>query len=489
MARCGPHEFRVGEWTLPMQRFAALLDRAQSASRIAFNAAGALGGRVRREKDMAKPLRVGLLGLGTVGQGVARILLENAEGLAGRAGFELQLKQAADLDLDREFDVTIDRDILTTDAFEVCSKDDIDVIVEAIGGTTIARELVLAAIGAGKSVVTANKALLAEHGQEIFRAALDAGVSVNYEASTGGGIPLLSSVRDGLIANEIAEFYGILNGTANYVLTRMRQDDMPFDEAVRLAQQFGYAEADPTFDIEGIDSAHKAALLAQLAFHVPIGFDQVHVEGISRLRITDIRYAEELGYVIKLLCIGKRVRREAGKGIELRVHPTLLSTQHPLAAVRDNFNAVYAVGDAVGPVMFYGQGAGRMPTASAIVADLVDIGRGNAGHTFQSLAFFRSDPDDLPVVPMDDVRTRYFLRVTCADRSGVLASIAGHLGDNDISVAAVHQKEFGTATVPLVILTHEATERQFRAAINAIDGEALVTEPCTYIRVEGDGLA
>ncbi len=271
---------------------------------------------------MAKRLRIGLLGLGTVGQGVAKLVLDGGEGLAVRSGFRLELARVADIDIDRPRDVAVDRSLMTTDALSVCTAADIDVVVELIGGMTVARELVLAALAAGKPVVTANKALLAEHGLEIFRAARDAGVSVSYEASTGGGIPLLSSVRDGLVANEIRELHGIVNGTANYVLTRMLADEMPLGEAVKQAQQLGYAEADPTFDIEGIDSAHKLTLLAELAFHTPVDFHAIHVEGISRIRPADIRYAQQLGYVIKLLAIAKRVTGADGDGnaIELRVH-------------------------------------------------------------------------------------------------------------------------------------------------------------------------
>jgi homoserine dehydrogenase len=432
-----------------------------------------------------KPLRIGLLGLGTVGQGVAKILLES-EDLRYRAGFDLELAAAADLDIERPLDVEIDPAVLTTDAMAVCKSPDIDVVVEAIGGKTVARELLMTALSHGKSVVTANKALLAEYGYEIFSAALDAGLSVSYEASTGGGIPLLSSVRDGLVANSIGEFYAILNGTCNYVLTRMVADNMSFPDALKLAQQLGYAESDPTFDIEGVDTAHKLTLLAQLAFHTPVAFDKLRVEGISGISITDLRYAEQLGYVLKLLAIGKCVEIDGEEKLDLRVHPTLLSAEHPLAAVRDNFNAVYVVGDAVGPVMFYGQGAGRMPTASAIVADIVDIARGNAAQTFRTLALFRRAGGATPVLPMDDVQTRYYIRVTVLDKSGVLAAIAGHLGRHGISVAAVHQKEFGTPTVPLVILTHRASERAFRAAMKAIDDEEYVTEPSTCIRLESD---
>ena len=439
---------------------------------------------------MAKRWRIGLLGLGTVGQGVAKLVLDGGDGLAARSGFQLELARVADIDIDRPRDVAVDRSLMTTDALSVCTAADIDVVVELIGGKTAARELVLAALAAGKPVVTANKALLAEHGLEIFRAAQDAGVSVSFEASTGGGIPLLSSVRDGLVANEIRELHGIVNGTANYVLTRMLADEMPLDEAVKQAQQLGYAEADPTFDIEGIDSAHKLTLLAELAFHTPVDFHAIYVEGISRIRPADIRYAQQLGYVIKLLAIAKQVRGNApdgnGNGIELRVHPTLLRHDHPLAAVRDNFNAVLLVGDAVGPVMFYGQGAGRMPTASAIVADIIDVARGSAAQTFKQLTFFREGSRALRQAPMDEITTRYFVRVTCEDKAGVLGRVATHLGEQGVSVASIIQKEFGAPTVPLIILTHTAVEKNFRAALARIDAEPFVTEPSAFIRVEAE---
>ena len=431
---------------------------------------------------MSKTLRIGMLGLGTVGQGVVRSIRQREPSLEQKTGYRFELVRVAVRAPDKKRDVPVDPSLLTSDAMSVCTDPDVDVVVELIGGTSPARELVLAALAGGKPVVTANKALLALHGPEIFAQAKQAGTSVSFEASTGAGIPIISALRDGLVSNRIESIFGIVNGTANFVLTRMLDDNMRFADAVSLAQQKGYAEADPATDIEGIDAAHKLALLANLGFHTVVDFQKIYVEGITRIRLTDVRYAQEMGYVVKLLAIAKN----GPGGMELRVHPTLLRNTHPLAAVSGVYNGILVVGDAVGQGMFYGRGAGQMPTASAIVADLVDGARGTAAQTFGKLQFFQKPHDELPVVPINRVETRYFVRVTCEDKPGVFARIASALGDNQVSIASVIQKEPADGAVPVVILTHKTREENFRRARERIGREPFVTEPSAFIRVEAE---
>jgi len=357
------------------------------------------------------------------------------------------------------------------------------VVIELVGGTTVAKEITLRAIAAGKDVVTANKALLAEAGRELFAAAKERGVSISFEASVCGGIPLIAAIRDGLIANRIHSIMGIVNGTCNYILTRMAAGGTPYEQALADAQRLGYAESDPTLDVEGIDSAHKLAILSALGFAADFRYGEIHVEGITHTDPADIQYAAELGYTLKLLAIGKRRDDE----LELRVHPTLLPNEHPLASVHDVFNAVCVTGSAVGDTMFYGRGAGQMPTASAVVADLVDILLGKAKHTFERLRLLPGRTESLRVRRIDEVEARYYLRFNALDRPGVLARIAGEFGRHDISIASVIQKErHATRAVPLIITTHVAREANLRQAIADIEPHGVVEGQPVVIRVEGE---
>ncbi|NDY41848.1 homoserine dehydrogenase [Dissulfurirhabdus thermomarina] len=429
---------------------------------------------------MTKVCQIGLFGLGTVGTGTARILLDQAELLARRAGSRLELARVCDRHPDDLRGLPLDPGRVTADVRDLLDDPAIRVFVELIGGIEPARSVVLQAIAAGKHVVTANKALLAEHGSEIFAAAAEAGVAVGFEASVGGGIPVIKTLKEGLVANRIETVAGIMNGTANYVLTRMTDDGLAFDEALAEAQRLGYAEADPTFDVDGIDTAHKLAILAALAFATPVGPADIATEGISRLTPLDITFAAEFGYRIKLLAIA----RHRPEGLELRVHPTMIPADHLLARVEGAANAFYLVGDAVGQVLLHGPGAGQMPTGSAVVADIVDIARGIAagvppcGGPFEALA-------PVPLRPMEALVCRYYFRFSAKDRPGVLARIAGILGDNGISIAAVIQKgRRSRAAVPIVMLTHEAEEARVRRALARIDELDVVTDPTTVIRIE-----
>jgi homoserine dehydrogenase len=426
---------------------------------------------------------VALVGFGTVGTGVARILIEHAESLQAKTGIQIVLKRVCDVDVTTDRGIPLPDRVLTTQLDEVLGDPEVEVVIELVGGTTVAKDIVLASIAAGKSVVTANKALLAEHGREIFSAAHERGVPVAFEASVGGGIPLIVALRDGLIANDITSMVGIVNGTCNYILSRMSAEGTSYADALAEAQRRGYAEADPTLDVEGVDSAHKLAILAALGFAADFRFDEIHLEGIAGMDPQDIAYAAELGYTLKLLAIGKRFDDE----LELRVHPTLLPNEHPLAAVHDVFNAVCVTGSAVGETMFYGQGAGQMPTASAVVADLVDILLGKAKQTFELLRLFPGRTESLRVRPVGEVESRYYLRFAALDRPGVLAAIAGEFGRHDISIASVMQKErHATRAVPLVILTHVARETNLRQALAAIEPHGVTEGPPVVIRVEGE---
>ena len=430
-----------------------------------------------------KTCHVGLVGFGTVGTGVAKILLRNAAQLHAKTGIRVVLKRICDVDLTSDRGIAVPDGVLTNDLDAVLSDPEIEVVIELVGGTTVAKEITLRAIAAGKRVVTANKALLAEAGRELFRAARERGVSISFEASVGGGIPVIAALRDGLIANDITSIIGIVNGTCNYILSRMAAEGTAYGDALAEAQRLGYAERDPTLDVEGIDTAHKLAILSALGFAADFHYHEIHIEGITRTDPADIAYASELGYTLKLLAIGKRF----GDELELRVHPTLLPDEHPLASVHDVFNAICITGDAVGETMFYGRGAGQMPTASAIVADLVDILIGKAKHTFERLRLFPGRTESLRVRGIGEIESRYYLRFNALDRPGVLARITGEFGRHEISISSVIQKErHATRAVPLVIMTHPAREADLREALAAIEPEGVVEGPPVVIRVEGE---
>lgn len=432
-----------------------------------------------------KPIQVGLLGIGTVGSGTFHVLQRNQEEIRRRAGRGIEITMVADLDVERARSIVGEGVRVVGDAREVIANPDIDIVVELIGGYGVAKALVLEAIAAGKHVVTANKALLAVHGSEIFAAARAKGVTVAFEAAVAGGIPIIKALREGLTANRIEWIAGIINGTTNFILSEMREKGLDFSVVLKEAQRLGYAEADPTFDIEGVDAAHKATLMSALAFGIPVQFDKAHVEGITKLQALDIRYAEQLGYRIKLLGITKR--RE--EGIELRVHPTLIPAKRLIANVEGAMNAVVVQGDAVGTTLYYGKGAGSEPTASAVIADLVDITRlatADPDHRVPSLAFQPDALADTPILPIAQVQTSFYLRLRVADEAGVLAEITGILADNGISIDAVLQRESaeGEKQTDLIILTHETQEGRLRAAEAKMQALPTVLAPIVSLRKE-----
>ncbi|MBN9478457.1 MAG: homoserine dehydrogenase [Bordetella sp. SCN 67-23] len=431
-----------------------------------------------------EPIRVGLLGLGVVGGGTFKVLARNAEEIARRAGRHIVATKVSARDVAKAKSRVGEAAEVVADPFQIVRDPEIDIVVELIGGDTLARELVLEAIAHGKHVVTANKALLAKHGNEIFARASEQGVMVAFEAAVAGGIPIIKAIREGLSANQIEWVAGIINGTTNFILTEMRARGLPFSEVLAEAQRLGYAEADPTFDIEGVDAAHKLTLLSSIAFGVPIRFDKAHIEGISRLAQEDIRYAEELGYRIKLLGITK-ARPE---GIELRVHPTLIAAQRVMANVEGAMNAVMVKGDAVGATLYYGQGAGEEPTASAVVADLVDVTRlhtADPEHRVPHLAFQPDAITDRPMLSIEDITTSYYLRLAATDQPGVLADITRILADASISIVSMIQKPREDATqADIIFLTHEALERNVNAAIARIEALPTVVSTVTRLRIE-----
>ena len=432
-----------------------------------------------------KPINVGLLGIGTVGGGTWEVLSRNADEIRRRAGRAIRISVVADRRVAAARKITGGKARVERDAFKVARDPSVDIVVELIGGTTVAKDLVLEAIRNGKHVVTANKALLATHGNAIFAAAQKKGVMVAFEASVAGGIPIIKAVREGLAANRIEWIAGIINGTSNFILSEMRDKGLAFETALRDAQAKGYAEADPTFDIAGIDAAHKLTILSALAFGVPMQFRKAYTEGISRLTQQDIRYAEELGYRIKLLGITKRV----AKGIELRVHPTLIPTRRLIANVEGVMNGILVKGDAVGPTLYYGAGAGSLPTASAVVADLVDVTRlitADPEHRVPHLAFQPDQLSDTPILAMEDVQTSYYLRMRVQDRPGVLADITRILARAKISIDAMVQKEPGEGEqrVDIVMLTHRALERNVDEAMRRIARLPTVLGSVTRIRLE-----
>ncbi len=424
---------------------------------------------------------VGILGFGTVGTGTAQILLRNRHLLKERSGVDINLKKIADLDITRDRGIKIPKGILTTRVDDVITDPGIHIVVELIGGTTVAKDFILKAICHGKHVVTANKALLATHGIEIFRAAEKAGVEIGFEASVAGGIPIIKVLREGLVANRIKAVYGIINGTTNYILTKMTTEKAEYADVLKEAQKLGYAEADPTYDVEGVDSAHKLAILASLAFGVQYTLKDVHREGISWISPMDIEFAHELGYTLKLLGIAK----ETNGKVELRVHPTLLPTDFLISKVDGVFNAVYVEGDAVGSTLYYGRGAGDLPTGSAVVSDIVDISRHiTAGSAGRFSAFFKT-AKPLPLMKMEDVTSMYYFRFSAIDKPGVLSKISGILGKHNISIASVIQKDRHEGkAVPLVVLTHRAREKDVMRAVKEINRLPIVVGRAVYIRVE-----
>ena len=437
-----------------------------------------------------KPIQVGLLGIGTVGSGTFNVLRRNQEEIKRRAGRGIEITMVADLDIARAKAAVGDGVKVVADAREIIANPDIDIVVELIGGYGIAKQLVLESIAAGKHVVTANKALLAVHGTEIFAAAQEKGVMVAFEAAVAGGIPIIKALREGLTANSIQWIAGIINGTTNFILSEMRDKGHDFATVLKEAQRLGYAEADPTFDIEGVDAAHKVTLMSAIAFGIPVQFDKAHVEGITKLAAQDIKYAEQLGYRIKLLGI---TRRAAG-GIELRVHPALVPSKRLLANVEGAMNAVVVHGDAVGTTLYYGKGAGSEPTASAVIADLVDITRLHSADPAQRVPHLAFHPnamsDDLDVVPMSEVVTSYYLRLRVADEAGVLAKVTGLLAEAGISIDAVLQREAdevggeGSTQTDVIILTHETREGTLDDAMVQLQALPSVLAPIVRIRKE-----
>jgi homoserine dehydrogenase len=434
------------------------------------------------------PIKIGLLGLGTVGGGTLKVLQRNQEEIRRRAGRGIEVAMIAVRNLEKARAIVQEAGAnvpVVNDPYAVVDSPDIDIVVELIGGYDLTRDLVLRAIANGKHVVTANKALLAVHGNEIFKAAQDKGVMVAFEAAVAGGIPIIKALREGLTANRIEWIAGIINGTTNFILSEMRDKGLDFDTVLKEAQRLGYAEADPTFDIEGFDAAHKLTLMSAIAFGVPVQFERAYVEGITKLEAVDIRYAEELGYRIKLLGITRRT----DAGIELRVHPTLVPSKRLIANVEGAMNAIVVNGDAVGPTLYYGKGAGAEPTASAVVADLVDVTRlqtADPEHRVPHLAFQPDSLSDTPVLPIDEVRSSYYLRMRVADETGVLADITRILAEGGISIDAMLQKESreGEPQTDIIMLSHVTVEKRVNAAIAAIEALPTVLSKVTRIRME-----
>jgi len=432
-----------------------------------------------------KPINAGLLGIGTVGRGTFEVLARNREEITRRAGRDIVITMVADQDLGRARKLVGKAAAVTADAFEVVNHPDIDIVIELIGGTTIAQQLILKAIENGKHVVTANKALVATRGNEIFAAAQKQGVMVAFEAAVAGGIPIIKALREGLTANRIEWIAGIINGTSNFILSEMREKGSGFETVLKEAQRLGYAETDPTFDIEGIDAAHKLTIIAAISFGIPMRFKDAYIEGITHLTAADIRYAEELGYRIKLLGITRRTPQ----GIELRVHPTLIPKRRLIANVEGVMNAILVKGDAVGATLYYGAGAGAYPTASSVIADLVDVTRmhtADPGHRVPHLAFQPDQLSSVPILPITEVETSYYLRMRVCDRPGVLADITRVLADSSISIDAMVQKEpsAGEEQVDIIMLTHLTVERSVNVAIAKIEKLPVVVGQVTRIRME-----
>ena len=435
-----------------------------------------------------KPIQVGLLGIGTVGAGTFNVLQRNQEDIRRRAGRGIEIAMIAARNIERAREVTGGAVEIVADPFAVVNHPDIDIVVELIGGYELPRELVLKAIANGKHVVTANKALLALHGNEIFAAAQEKGVMVAFEAAVAGGVPIIKALREGLTANRIESVAGIINGTTNFILTEMREKGLDFATVLKQAQELGYAEADPTFDIEGVDAAHKLTIMSAIAFGIPVQFDKAYVEGISQLQAADIRYAEQLGYRIKLLGITRRTHTESGEGVELRVHPTLIPASRLIANVEDAMNAVLVQADAVGATLYYGKGAGSEPTASAVIADLVDVTRLATVDPYSRvphLAFQPNQMSDVAILPMSEITTSYYLRVYVNDRLGVMADLTRILADAGISIDAVLQKGTrGGDRTDIIMITHQTREKNVDAAIERIEALDSVVDKVIRIRLE-----
>jgi homoserine dehydrogenase len=433
-----------------------------------------------------RTINVGLLGCGTVGTGVAKILIENKDLIFSRVGAFLNLKRIADIDLKTDRGIQFDDGVLIPDAFQVVEDPDIDIIIEMIGGEGIAKDLILKAIQNGKPIVTANKALLAVHGNVIFKSAMGHGVDLAFEASVGGCMPIIKSLRESLAGNHIKSLAGILNGTCNYILSRSTEDGSSFENVLKEAQKKGFAEADPTLDVEGIDAAHKLAILTSLAYGMEINFNDIYIEGISKITPMDIEFAGQFGYRIKLLAITK----DSGSAVEARVHPTMIPFDNPLSGVTGGLNAVTISGDAIGDMMLYGFGAGMMPTASAVVGDVIDLARnilsGSTGRV-PSLSYQTDHIRKIPILPMKDIRMHYYFRFSALDRPGVLSKISGILGDYDISIKSVHQKGRKTkGAVPIVMLTHIAREADVQDALSNIYNLDVVSDRPVLIRIEDE---
>ncbi len=435
---------------------------------------------------MKNKINVGIIGFGTIGAGTAKILINNAEIIKRRLGAPVVLKRIADLDIKKDRGIKLEKGVLTEKAEDILNDPDIDIVIELIGGYEPAKKFILKAIENGKNVVTANKALLAVHGEEIYKAASAKNVDIGFEGSVGGGIPIIRVLKEGLAANNILSIYGIINGTSNYILSKMTNEGKAFSDVLSEAQRLGYAEADPTFDIEGIDSAHKLAILTTLAFGTPVKFDNIYTEGITKVTPLDIEYAKEFGYKIKLLAISKMDNGE----IEVRVHPTMVPNEYLISTVEGVFNAIYISGDAVGDTMFYGRGAGDMPTGSAVVSDIIEIARdiiNNSKGRVPSAAFQLNERKALKIKKMDDIVCPFYLRFMAMDNPGVLSKISGVLGEHNISIASMIQKgrkEGGAVSV--VMMTHVAKEKDVQDALSEIDKMSFISAKTAFIRVEGE---
>ncbi|HIE43799.1 MAG TPA: homoserine dehydrogenase [Candidatus Omnitrophica bacterium] len=427
-------------------------------------------------------VNIGIIGFGTVGSGVVKLLKKNASLIKKRTGMEIKIKKIADLDTERDRDIKVDRKIITEYAEEIIHDVHIQIVVELIGGIHPAKDYIIESLKRGKAVVTANKALLAEAGEEIFRVAVENNQDIYFEASVCGGVPVIKTIREGTIANRIRYLSGIINGTANYILSKMDGEGLTFKDALEDAQKRGFAEADPALDIEGIDSAHKLIILGSLIFGIPLKLNDVYVEGISSLSPLDLRFAQEFGYTVKLLAVAKEVSRK----LQFRVHPALINRNHPLASVKEVYNAVYMEGDAIGKLLLYGKGAGQMPTASAVVTDIVDIMRNLRFKMPQRIPpITYSAKKRCDITPMDSLRCAFYLRIMAVDKPGVLAQISRILGEHNISIASVVQKDRRKhGAVPIVMMTHEAVEKDTTSAIRKIDNLSVVREKTVRIRVE-----